>query len=136
MIVIDTGPIIAAANRKDSSHQQCVELLETFPGPLLLPQPLLAEIGYMLASRAGDQAEVGFLRDVADGVYDLVAVSQEDVNRAAQLVERYSDLPLGTADAVVVAVAERYGAATIATLDRRHFSVVRPSHVSALTLLP
>lgn len=90
----------------------------------------------MLASRAGDQAEVGFLRDVADGVYDLVAVSQEDVNRAAQLVERYSDLPLGTADAVVVAVAERYGAATIATLDRRHFSVVRPSHVSALTLLP
>jgi phosphopantothenoylcysteine decarboxylase / phosphopantothenate---cysteine ligase len=41
-----------------------------------------------------------------------------------------------SADAVVVAVAERHGAATIATLDRRHFSVVRPSHVSALTLLP
>jgi hypothetical protein len=90
----------------------------------------------MLASRAGVQAEVGFLRDVADGVYDLVAVVQADVSRAAQLVERYSDLPLGTADAVVVAVAERYGAAIIATLDRRHFSVVRPSHVSALTLLP
>lgn len=136
MIVIDTGPIIAAANRKDSSHQQCVELLETFPGPLLLPQPLLAEIGYMLASHAGVQAEVGFLRDVADGVYDLVSVVQADVSRTAQLVERYSDLPLGTADAMVVAVAERYGAATIATLDRRHFSVVRPSHVSALTLLP
>nr|WP_239679412.1 PIN domain-containing protein [Natronosporangium hydrolyticum] len=129
-------PGARAANRKDSSHQQCVELLETFPGPLLLPQPLLAEIGYMLASRAGVQAEVGFLRDVADGVYDLIAVSQDDVNRAAHLVGRYSDLPLGTADAVVVAVAERYGAATIATLDRRHFGVVRPSHVSALTLLP
>lgn len=136
MIVIDTGPVIAAANRKDSSHQQCAELLETFPGPLLLPQPLLAEIGYMLVSRAGVQAEVDFLRDIADGVYDLVAVVQADVSRAAQLVERYSDLPLGTADAVVVAIAERHGATTIATLDRRHFSVVRPSHVSAFAPLP
>jgi hypothetical protein len=70
VIVIDTGPVIAAANRKDSSHQPCAELLETFPGPLLLPQPLLAEIGYMLASRAGVRAEVDFLHDVADGVCD------------------------------------------------------------------
>lgn len=136
MIIIDTGPVIAAANRKDSSHQQCADLLQTFPGPLLLPQPLLAEIGYMLGSRAGARAEAAFLRDVADGVYDLVAVTPADVSRAAQLVESYANLPLGTADAVVVAITERFGTTAIATLDRRHFSVVRPSHASSFTLLP
>jgi predicted nucleic acid-binding protein len=53
VIVIDTGPVVAAANRKDDHHEQCVELLQGFPGPLLLPAPLITEIGYMLYSRAG-----------------------------------------------------------------------------------
>lgn len=64
---------------------------------------------------------------------DLVA---EDARRAAALVRTYADMPLGTTDATVVAIAERLGLAEVATLDRRHFTVVRPAHVSALTLLP
>jgi predicted nucleic acid-binding protein len=136
MIIIDTGPVVAAANRKDRDHLQCVDLLQTYPGPLVLPSPLLAEIGYTLSSRAGATAEADFLRDVADGIYELVPVTSTDARRAATLVERYADLPLGTADAFVIAVAERFRASTIATLDRRHFSIVRPTHVSAFTLLP
>lgn len=136
MIVIDTGPIVANANRKDDHHEQCMELLQGFPGPLLLPSPLITEIGYMLSSRAGARAEADFLRDVADGIYDLVQVNTADIVRAAELVEQYADLPLGTADSFVIAIAERFGAVNIATLDRRHFSVVRPAHVESLTLLP
>ena len=54
----------------------------------------------------------------------------------AELVVRYGDLPLGTTDASVVALAERLKIDEVATLDRRHFAVVRPSHTSALKLLP
>jgi hypothetical protein len=36
----------------------------------------------------------------------------------------------------IVATAERLGEANVATLDRRHFTVVRPAHVEAFTLLP
>lgn len=54
----------------------------------------------------------------------------------AELVRQYDDLPLGTTDASVIALAERLGVTEVATLDRRHFTVVRPRHVSALTLLP
>ncbi|MGH8964453.1 MAG: hypothetical protein ACRDXB_03865 [Actinomycetes bacterium] len=54
----------------------------------------------------------------------------------SDLVEQYADLPLGTTDAAVVSVAERLEWSEVATLDRRHFSVVRPRHVSALTLMP
>lgn len=90
----------------------------------------------MLQSRAGSRAEADFLRDVADGLYELVQITAADAARAADLVEQYSDLPLGTADAIVIAIAERFRAANIATLDRRHFSVVRPAHTTAFTLLP
>ena len=73
-----------------------------------------------------------------DDHHELVQVTAADASRAADLIEQYSDLPLGTANAIVVAVAvaERFRAANVATLDRRHFSVVRPSHVAAFTLLP
>jgi uncharacterized protein len=54
----------------------------------------------------------------------------------AELVDTYGGLPLGTTDASVVAVAERLKLTDVATLDRRHFTVVRPSHVNSLTLLP
>lgn len=54
----------------------------------------------------------------------------------SQFVEQYADLPLGTTDASVVAIAERMGIEEIATLDRRHFTVVRPRHLNAFVLLP
>jgi hypothetical protein len=59
-----------------------------------------------------------------------------DLDRMADLVEQYADLGLGGTDASVAAIAGRLGIDRVATTDRRHFSVVRPHHVEALTLLP
>ncbi|QSB16394.1 hypothetical protein JQS43_08985 [Natronosporangium hydrolyticum] len=73
---------------------------------------------------------------MAQGEFDLVAVTTADMQRMAELVRRYADLPLGGVDASVIAIAERLGVAEVATLDLRHFTVVRPSHVRSLTLLP
>ncbi len=55
--------------------------------------------------------------------------------RIADLVSKYRDLPLGTTDASVIAAAERLGVNDIATIDRRHFTVVQ-STLGTLTLLP
>ncbi|MGZ5431612.1 MAG: hypothetical protein ACXW31_10840 [Thermoanaerobaculia bacterium] len=63
-------------------------------------------------------------------------IHASDWIRIAQLVARYHDLPLGTVDASVVTLAERLDIGVVATLDRRHFTVVRPSHVPAFELLP
>ncbi|MGH3612877.1 MAG: hypothetical protein ACRDRK_09825 [Pseudonocardia sp.] len=48
----------------------------------------------------------------------------------------YANLPLGAADASVVAVAEHLNVRRILTLDRAHFSIVRPRHVGSFELLP
>ena len=77
-----------------------------------------------------------FLGDLAGGAFTVEPVRAGDWLRIAELVARYRDLPLGTVDASVVATAERLGVTKIATIDRRHFGVVRPSHAAALTLLP
>lgn len=79
--------------------------------------------------------EAEFLRSVRE-VFALVSLTRSDLDRMAELVETYSSLPLGAAGASVIAVAERLKVTEVATLDRRHFTVVRPSRVDALTLLP
>jgi uncharacterized protein len=111
-------------------------LLEVHPGPLLIPTLVVTEVAYLLASRLGWQAEVRFLGDLASGNFVLEPVHPADVLRIAELVVRYHDLPLGTVDASVIAAAERLGITDIATLDHRHFGVVRPKHTDALNLLP
>ena len=83
-----------------------------------------------------DILEKRFLDDLAANVFNVEPVADEDWQRIGELVERYQNLGLGTVDASVVAAAERLGIREIATVDRRDFSVVRPSHVDAFTLLP
>jgi uncharacterized protein len=39
-------------------------------------------------------------------------------------------------DATAIAASEMLDEPKVATLDHRHFTVVRPAHVEALTLVP
>lgn len=139
MIVCDTGPLVAAALANDDHHHACVELftgLHLARRPLLVPATVVPEVGYLLGREAGAKVESLFLDSVAAGDFTLVDLTAADFARAAELVRRYGDLPLGTTDATVVAVAERLGVTEVATLDRRHFTVIRPRHITAFTLLP
>lgn len=103
---------------------------------MIVPTLVITEVAYLLMTRLGPDPEVRFLGDLAAGEFIVEPVAAGDWMRIAELVARYHDLPLGTVDASVVATAERLGSGHIATLDHRHFSVVRPVHVAAFTLLP
>ena len=100
-----------------------------------MPILVVTEVAYLL-NRLGPETEVRFLGDLAAGELVPEAVTAGDWLRIAELVATYRDLPLGTVDASVVTAAERLGVVAVATLDRRHFAVVRPAHVPALELLP
>jgi len=117
----------------------CVRLftdMHTARRELLVPATIVAEVGYLVAREAGPQVESLFLRSLADGDFSAVELTTSDYARMAELVVTYGDLPLGTTDASVIAIAERLKLTEVATLDRRHFTVVRPAHVDTLSLLP
>ena len=77
-----------------------------------------------------------FLRNIAAGDYVIVNLLREDYVRAAEICERYADARIGFVDAAVLSVVERLGERKLATLDHRHFGLLRPRHVEALELLP
>jgi uncharacterized protein len=101
---------------------------------LVIPTLVVAEATYLVGSRLGPAAEARFLRGLNQ--IEVEPPSPDDWERIANLVEEYADLPLGGTDASVVALAERLDTGTLITLDRRHFTVVRPRHREAFELLP
>ena len=52
------------------------------------------------------------------------------------IIQQYSDLGLGLADASILVLADRHGATDILTLDQRHFRAVRGRAGRNFRLLP
>ena len=137
MIVVDTGVLYALADKRDAHHASCVQWLSEASEPLIVPPLVVAEACYLIGRYCGPQVEAAFLETLGpDRAFAVVNLIDADFARMAVLVRRYANLPLGGTDAAVVAVAERLGTADVATIDHRHFSVVRPLHVPAFRIVP
>ena len=80
-----------------------------------------------------------FLDSVGTGpdyTFQLVELVDSDLRRMSGLVRQYADLRLGGADASVVAICERLGMFTVATVNIRDFAAVRPRHIPAFITAP
>ncbi len=122
MITLDTSGLFALLNRRDPAHATVRKALLSDPGPYLVPAGILGEITYLLEHRYGVRTLDAFLADLESGTFRLEC-GDNDLRRVRVLVDRYADLPLGFADAAVIACAERSGGEVL-TLDRRDFGVV------------
>jgi predicted nucleic acid-binding protein len=135
-LLVDAGPLYAYVDAADRHHEACRELFESYRGPLIAPILAVGEVAFLIGRWLGPEAEVRFVGDMAGGAFHVEPVEPSDWARIAALVAHYRDFPLGTVDASVIAAAERLGITRIATLDRRHFSAVRPAHAEAFELMP
>lgn len=138
MIIVDTGIFVAANLPNDQHHEPCLAFFLDSGDELAVTDLVVAEVAYLLArwTRGRRAPEAPFLRLLAEGRVLPLAPTMADYGRMADLVEQYADLPLGAADASVVAIAERLGVTRIATVDRRDFGIVRPRHVGGFELVP
>ena len=135
-LVIDTGVLLAAIEPRDEHHRSCAKLIEEAREPRVVPAPVLVELEYLLRQASDAAAFRAFLEDCARGAFKIEALLPEDYARVRELLEAYADLCLGLVDATVLAVTERLREIKLATLEHRHFGVLRPRHVKALELLP
>jgi predicted nucleic acid-binding protein len=135
-LVCDTGPLLASIDRDDPDHLPCVQLLEATDEVLVIPGLVLGEVDYWCRKLRLHKAWAEFLDDLLTGAWRLEWPTHLEIERIRDLGAKYLDLDLGIVDASVVALAERLQEDKIATLDHRHFSVVRPAHVGGFTLLP
>lgn len=135
-LILDTGPLYASLDRSDQDHAVCRRLIEDAAEPLVIPAPVLVEVDYWIHQRLTTGALVALLADIESGAYRVADLEPGDYARVRELCDRYADADVGFVDAAVLAVVERLGESKLATLDRRHFSLLRPRHRDSIELLP
>ncbi|MGB3515082.1 MAG: PIN domain-containing protein [Elainellaceae cyanobacterium] len=133
--IADTGFIVALVDRQDSYHQD-VKAIYLQQKEIIVPQSVLAEVAYLLGRAAGISSVVQFLRSLKTSRFELTALTEEDIARIGDVLEEYQDSRIDFVDASVMAIAERLNLTIVLTLDRRDFSLYRPQHCPAFTLLP
>lgn len=135
IVVADTGFVVALLNRSDVRHTD-VTAVYLRQQQILIPQTVLAEVAYLLGRNAGIMTVVAFLQGMSTSRFKLVALADSDLERVAEILEKYADSRIDFVDASVMAVAERYGSTTILTLDQRDFRLFRPQHCKSFEISP
>jgi predicted nucleic acid-binding protein len=134
LAIVDTGPLYASLDLDDDDHEASVEALSKPDLRLVIPVLVVAEVGYLAATRLGPDVEAKFVATLSE--LDVETPLPQEWTRIAQLIHQYASFPLGATDASVIALAERLQTPHVITLDRRHFHAVRPGHCDALQLVP
>ena len=135
-MIVDTSALLSFFDRDEPSHQAVADVLTNSRDALGVSPFVLAELDYLVGTRLGVDAEVSVLREVGGGAWDLARFDVAETLQAAGVVDRYRDPRIGLADASNLVLARRYATRRIATLDRRHFEVLRPLQGGRFTVVP
>jgi uncharacterized protein len=134
-VIVDTSALLAFFDASEPDRDAVSEVMDGADGLVVSPY-VVAELGYLVATRHGVDREVAVLDELAGGAWDLPAFDQEALRRAREVISGYRDQEIGVADASIVVLAERYRTRTIASLDRRHFDVLRSRDGGHFVVLP
>jgi uncharacterized protein len=136
MTLTDAGPLVALIDAGDSQHQRCMDATAELPdGPMITTWPCFTEAMYFL----GVQGGIAWQRDLWKMVHDkrllLHALTADETARCAELMEKYSDLPMDLADASLTAVAESNSLRRVFTIDE-DFRIYRLRDGSFFEVVP
>lgn len=135
-LILDTGPLYASLDRSDQDHARCRSLIEDAQESIFIPAPVLVEVAYWITKNLNAGVLVALLGDIEAGAYTVVDLVTADYARVRELCDRYAGSGIGLVDAAVLSIVERLGESKLATLDHRHFGLLRPRHRDSLELLP
>jgi len=122
VILADTGPLVALADRRDGYHAACKAFLAGYHGRLVTTWAVLTEFSHLCPSVA---ATLPLYQWIATGGLDIFALGRDELVSTADWIERYADRPMDLADASLVVAALTTGIDTVWTLDRNDFETYR-----------
>lgn len=113
--LVDTGPLIALLERKETHHAWTVDAIREAPLPLLTCEAVLTEAFFLLQRQKRDpndlitMAKRGLIKTAFDFNKEKMVVGS--------LMDRYTDRPMSFADACLVRMTEIFSESVVFTLD-------------------
>lgn len=117
MTLTDAGPLVALVDADEADHEVCRAALGQLELPLATTWPAFTEAMYLLSRAGGAAGREALWRLVLTDRLGVLDLSRSAVERSAELMATYADLPMDLADATLVAVAEERGTRRVFTLD-------------------
>ncbi|MBI4612969.1 MAG: PIN domain-containing protein [Planctomycetes bacterium] len=114
-VLLDTGPLVAFLDHRDTYHEWAVENVGELTPPLLTCEPVLAEACYLVRGISGGPEAVMTLL-----FRDLIRVPfrvEPEAGRLGKLMEKYSNVPMSLADACLVLMSETDDRNEVLTID-------------------
>ena len=123
-MIIDPSALLAFFDSAEPRHRDVARAIDAAGEPLVVSPYVIAELDHLVVTRHGGQAELAVLDELGGGAWELACLDAAELRTARTIVDRYADQRIGLADASNVVLAQRFGQTLIATLDRRHPSVL------------
>jgi len=134
-VIVDTSALLAFFDASEPDHEAVSEVLAAADALVVSPY-VVAELDYLVGTRHGVDEELAVLDELTGGGWDLPGFDREGLRRCREVISRYRDQAIGVADASIVVLAERYRTRAIASLDHRHFDVLRSLDGRSFDVLP
>lgn len=132
--LLDTGPVIAFLDARETEHERVVAAFESFRGWLVTTSAVVVESMHFLGRvPSGAALLVEFLLASRTEIHECT--SPAALTEAAELMAEYADTPMDFADATLVLLGERLRADAVCTLDRRGFRTYRTRRQKAFRLV-
>ncbi len=136
MMLVDAGPLVALLDKDDANFARCVDVAKQLPtGPLLTTWPCFTEAMYLLGEVGGFRFQFELWKLQKAQRLILHTLSNSEIERMAELMEKYHDTPMDLADASIVAAAENLSLHRLFALDS-DFHFYRLKDGSALEIVP
>jgi predicted nucleic acid-binding protein len=114
-VLLDTGPLVAALDRRDEFHRWVTAQWATIEPPLLTCDAVISESCFLLRNVYPGQSAVISL--VNTGVIQIPFRLNEEAEPIRELLTRYQSVPMSLADACLVRMAEQYSESVLLTID-------------------
>lgn len=127
-VLVDSGFLVALLSSRDTHHQWAVSQASELPPPWSTCEAVLSEAFHLLGERGGTNLGALLGRHALLVAFTLA----ENLEPVVKLIEKYSNVPMGFADACLVRMTETLANPIILTTDqdfrvyRRHSRQVVP----------
>jgi predicted nucleic acid-binding protein len=124
LVIVDSGPLVAVVDRQEPRHAWAVARLRELPTPLLVCEPVITEVLYLLRRFPAMQHRV--LDHIQADTLRIAFSLATEIEPVRALLQKYADVPMSLADACLVRMSELHRRHSIWTLDadfhiyRRH----------------
>ena len=122
LLLVDTGPLVALANKRDKHHEGCTNFLASYRGRLLTTWAVLTEFSHLASSIP---ATIALYQWIARGGMGINPLGRDELVSTIDWITRYADRPMDLADASLVITALKTGCNDVWTLDRADFETYR-----------